>query len=91
MCVDWSNRNKLKTYGPIPQNILQTAQPTSRILILIKKIHGKQSCIMPVQGVQIVQRRTTMSPLTTSLHDRKGRILPRIAVKGSQASYSVSF
>lgn len=41
ICFDWSNSHKLKTHGPIPQSILQTAQPTSRILILIKKIYGK--------------------------------------------------
>lgn len=46
---------------------------------------------MPVQGVQIVQRCTTTLSQTTSLPDGKGRTLSRIAIKGSQASYSVSF
>lgn len=46
---------------------------------------------MPVQGLQMLQRHTTTSPLTTSLHDRKGMTLPRIAIKGSQTSFNVSF
>lgn len=39
---------------------------------------------MPGQGTQTVQTPTTTLPLTTSLHDRKERILPRIAGEGSQ-------